>query len=229
MQQCWGIKFCSIIAVFLFALLFWSTKNTHVLLGNTVILIFYKKCEVEIISVSRGTDCIKKLNWSWYRYLECFHNNNNNNQYLTFIWCFLSAWTVLSALHIDSFNLTTTLRGRYHCYFHLQMKKQGTDRWSHVSMTTQHVSMELRSRSRQASALDYCPAHHGFCAFLFPERKRTQQSTRQSFYWKNRLLCFPGGPVVKNPPSNTEDMGSIPCWGNWGPTCFGATKPTSHN
>ena len=24
---------------------------------------------------------------------------------------------------------------------------------------------------------------------------------------------FPGGPVIKNPPSNAGDMGSIPVWG----------------
>ena len=34
---------------------------------------------------------------------------------------------------------------------------------------------------------------------------------------------FPGGPVVKNPPSNAGDAGSIPSWGT-DPTCCGATK-----
>ena len=27
---------------------------------------------------------------------------------------------------------------------------------------------------------------------------------------------FPGGPVVKNPPSNAGDMGSVPDWGTQG-------------
>ena len=26
----------------------------------------------------------------------------------------------------------------------------------------------------------------------------------------NSVVDFPGGPVVKNPPSNAEDMGSVP-------------------
>ena len=34
---------------------------------------------------------------------------------------------------------------------------------------------------------------------------------------------FPGGPVVKNPPCNAGDIGSIP-----GATCCGATKPVHH-
>ena len=40
-------------------------------------------------------------------------------------------------------------------------------------------------------------------------------------------LClpgFPGGSVVKNPPANTGDTGSIP-----EPTCLRATKPRCHN
>ena len=32
---------------------------------------------------------------------------------------------------------------------------------------------------------------------------------------------FPGGPVVKNPPSNAGDVGSIPGWGNKIPLAVG--------
>ena len=38
---------------------------------------------------------------------------------------------------------------------------------------------------------------------------------------------FPGGAVVKNPPANAGDTGSIPGWED--PTCRGATKPVRHN
>ena len=38
---------------------------------------------------------------------------------------------------------------------------------------------------------------------------------------------FPGGPVVKNPPSNAGDVGSVPGQGTKIPPCRrGATKPT---
>ena len=45
--------------------------------------------------------------------------------------------------------------------------------------------------------------------------------------YKTRSWGFPGGPVVKNPPANAADMGSIPGLGN--PTRRGATKPLCHN
>ena len=38
---------------------------------------------------------------------------------------------------------------------------------------------------------------------------------------------FPGGAVVKNPPANAGDTGSIPDLED--PTCHGATKPVRHN
>ena len=38
---------------------------------------------------------------------------------------------------------------------------------------------------------------------------------------KNWLRDFPGGPVVKNPPSNTGDAGSIPGWGTQIPQATG--------
>ena len=40
---------------------------------------------------------------------------------------------------------------------------------------------------------------------------------------------FPGSPVVKNPPYNAGDSGSIPGQGTKDPTCHGATKLTCHN
>ena len=36
---------------------------------------------------------------------------------------------------------------------------------------------------------------------------------------------FPGGPVVKNPPSNAGDMGSIPGWGAKIPQAVGQLSP----
>ena len=46
----------------------------------------------------------------------------------------------------------------------------------------------------------------------------------------------PGGPVVKNPPCNTGDMGSIPGWGTKIPQatgqhglCVATIEPTRHN
>ena len=38
---------------------------------------------------------------------------------------------------------------------------------------------------------------------------------------------FPSGTVVKNPPANAGDMGSIPVRED--ATCHGVTKPMSHN
>ena len=75
---------------------------------------------------------------------------------------------------------TTTRRGRYHCYSHLQMRKWGTKRWSHLAMITQQVSMELGSGPGQPLS---CPITF-FYTSLFSRRKRTQRSTRQSFYRK---------------------------------------------
>ena len=41
------------------------------------------------------------------------------------------------------------------------------------------------------------------------------------------LLDFAGGPVVKNPPINAGDTGSVLVWED--PTCCGAVKPMHHN
>ena len=40
--------------------------------------------------------------------------------------------------------------------------------------------------------------------------------------------AFPGGPVVKNPPYNAGDVGSIPGQGTKIPHATEPTKPTHH-
>ena len=40
---------------------------------------------------------------------------------------------------------------------------------------------------------------------------------------------FPGGPVVKNPPCNLEDAGSIPGGGNKIPQATGQLSPCATN
>ena len=42
---------------------------------------------------------------------------------------------------------------------------------------------------------------------------------------KVRWGDFPGGPVVKNPPSNAGDAGSIPGWGTKIPHAAGQLSP----
>ena len=42
----------------------------------------------------------------------------------------------------------------------------------------------------------------------YPERKKIKSTTKN--VW---MGGFSGGSVVKNPPCNVEDMGSIPDWG----------------
>ena len=43
----------------------------------------------------------------------------------------------------------------------------------------------------------------------------------------NRLLGFPGGAVVKNPPANAGAWVQVLVWED--PTCHRATKPMHHN
>ena len=43
---------------------------------------------------------------------------------------------------------------------------------------------------------------------------------------KNKFQDFPGGPVVKNPPADVGDSGSIPGWGTKIPYALG--KLSSH-
>ena len=53
---------------------------------------------------------------------------------------------------------------------------------------------------------------------------------------KEKIWDFPGGPVVKNPPSNAGDAGSIPGWGTKIPHAMeqlslhaATTEPAHHN
>ena len=46
---------------------------------------------------------------------------------------------------------------------------------------------------------------------------------------KKKKNDFPGGPLVKNPPSNTGDTDLIPGQGTKIPHARGSTKPTYHN
>ena len=48
-------------------------------------------------------------------------------------------------------------------------------------------------------------------------------------YTKINSRDFPGGPVVKNPPSNAGDVGLIPGQGTKIPHPTGAIKPVRHS
>ena len=45
------------------------------------------------------------------------------------------------------------------------------------------------------------------------------------FEKSSRIRDFPGGPVVKNPPSNAEDTGSVSGWGTKIPHDAGQLSP----
>ena len=47
-------------------------------------------------------------------------------------------------------------------------------------------------------------------------------------YLKIHSWDFPGGPVVKNLPSSSEDVSLIPGWGTKIPRCLMAIKPMLH-
>ena len=56
-------------------------------------------------------------------------------------------------------------------------------------------------------------------------QKHQPSSNKTATIWD-----FPGGTLVKNPPCNAGDAGSIPAWGTKIPrACCGATNPTHHN
>ena len=44
-------------------------------------------------------------------------------------------------------------------------------------------------------------------------RLKVQDEGTRRYEGGGRAVYFPGGPVVKNPPANAGDMGSIPCPG----------------
>ena len=59
------------------------------------------------------------------------------------------------------------------------------------------------------------------------------QSKQKQQEWKRKRKIqeifkgnFSGGPVVKNPPSNAGDVGSIPGWGTKIPCAMGKTHVT---
>ena len=47
-------------------------------------------------------------------------------------------------------------------------------------------------------------------AYYIPSTVLTSEGTAQKERKKNWLEDFPGGPVVRNPPSNSGDVGLIP-------------------
>ena len=62
------------------------------------------------------------------------------------------------------------------------------------------------------------------------QKKERKKMTILNEYVHNRTLKnmkwhFPGGPVVKNPPSNAGDTGSIPGWGTKIPHDTGQLSP----
>ena len=46
-----------------------------------------------------------------------------------------------------------------------------------------------------------------------PSTKKVNKEKQKGLFSENRG-DFPGGPVVKNPPCNVQDVGLIPGWGN---------------
>ena len=76
------------------------------------------------------------------------------------------------------------------------MKKQGAERWSHLSTTTQHVSMDLRSRPRQASTLNYYPAPSGFSIPLYSQKEK-EHSNPQGNVSIERIDFFGPSLVVR--------------------------------
>ena len=52
------------------------------------------------------------------------------------------------------------------------------------------------------------------------------QASREDWYLQELLQDFPGGPVVRSPPANAGDVGSIA--GPEGPQYLGTTEPVLH-
>ena len=68
------------------------------------------------------------------------------------------------------------------------------------------------------------------CHSKVPWRGRLQQQmfSHSSGGWKSKIKVlgdFPGGPVVKSPPSNAGDAGVIPGWGTRIPHASGLLSP----
>ena len=65
------------------------------------------------------------------------------------------------------------------------------------------------------------PTYH----LVWPKIKGKKERKKK----KNILWFFPGGPVVKNPPSNAGDAGSIPGQGTKIPHAKEQLSPSCHN
>ena len=61
----------------------------------------------------------------------------------------------------------------------------------------------------------------------FKERFRNPVLLWIMHYIRRALEGFPGGSLVKNPPANAGEVGSIQLWED--PTCCGARKPVRRN
>ena len=69
------------------------------------------------------------------------------------------------------------------------------------------------------------------CVFIGSHNKHISYCESQSKGLKNTLWDFPGGPVVKNPPSSAGDLCSIPGQGTKTPQLLRPTalEPVRHN
>ena len=71
--------------------------------------------------------------------------------------------------------------------------------------------MEINSKRKKKPGLfvpNYTQQAAQHRGVLFCLKKKKKESTIKSV--KNLLRDFPGGPVVKNPPANAGDTGSLP-------------------
>ena len=69
-------------------------------------------------------------------------------------------------------------------------------------------------------------------SFIYERKNKT--SKKNPHRVNNCIRDFPGGPVVKNPPSNAGDVGLIPGWETKIPHAAGqlslhTLEPTCHN
>ena len=86
----------------------------------------------------------------------------------------------------------------------------------HPTMLPVKMKVEKKYILRHRSSHNfYCPctisqkATEGYA----PSTERVNKEKQKGLFSENRG-DFSGGPVVKNPPSNVGDVGSIPGWGN---------------
>ena len=72
--------------------------------------------------------------------------------------------------------------------------------------------------------------------FRLTQKRKPIRTARENHDKEQREQDFAGGPVVKNPPSNAGDLGSIPGGGTSIPhasgqlnSCTAITEPVRHN